>query len=219
MDNLVSWADWQYQPVSGGRNDFKPKKAPFYSLSELHMIPPMDDQLYQLFAPALTVTTTPGINVNTMKEATLKALVPQITKEESEEFFKHRDAEDEDNFFKGADDFFKYLQDKISYFRGDQNMISQYKKELEGRNIRIVTDETIFKITVQSQVNSATKLLEAWVTLGPLKPNQPNSPKGQTPPKPPGAPPPLSGPGLVPGQGDQAPRPDPGLKVTFMRIL
>ncbi len=80
----------------------------------------MDDDLYNLFAPNLTVSPHPRINVNTMKEATLKALFPQATKEEIEKFFKYRDSEEEDGTFKTEDDFFKYIQGNVQvYNRGD----------------------------------------------------------------------------------------------------
>jgi general secretion pathway protein K len=76
VDNIAGWADFSYERKSQ-TGDIPMKRAPFYSLTELHMIPGMDDQLYELFAPNLTVSRTPGINVNTMTEATLRALLPQ----------------------------------------------------------------------------------------------------------------------------------------------
>ena len=37
--------------------DELPKGAPFYDISELHMIPTMDDDLYDLFSPNSTAST------------------------------------------------------------------------------------------------------------------------------------------------------------------
>jgi hypothetical protein len=211
MDNLLAWADRTYEKKgSSGREDIKPKRAPFYSLSELHMIPPMDDQLYELFAPNLTVSTTPGINVNSMKRPTLRALIPQMTDEELDDFFKFRDSETEDNYFKSEDDFFKYVQDKVAAFRQDPEEIRRLREALAKRGIRLVTDETTFKITVRAEVNQAARLLEAWVTL--LSQKDQGQPKDAPPPA--GSPPPLSGPGP---RTDEPPK--SGLKVTFMRII
>jgi general secretion pathway protein K len=214
VDNIAAWADPTYERRTSSFKEKVPmKRGPFYSLSELHMIPGMDDRLYELFAPALTVSTTPGINVNTMKEPTLRALVPQITDEETKEFFKFRDSEEEDNSFKETEDFFKYLRDNISSFRHSEEQINQLKESLTKRHIRIVVDETEFKITVRAQVNQSTRLLEAWVTLtNPAGKNpgakSPFSPSAPIPPPP----------GMTNGATNPTP-PDSGLRITFMRIL
>ena len=74
-----------------------------------------------------------------------------------------------------------------------------------------MTDEEVYKITVLAQVNQATRLLEAWVTL------ESNTKK----PAAGGAPGPLTGP-VQPNPVDPnaaaAPPPAPaGLRITFMR--
>ena len=204
MDSIATWADRAYQPKSEPRNEvIPPKKAPFYEISELHMVPGMTDRLYSLFAPALTVAKTPGINVNTMKEPTLRALIPQITNDEVTDFFKFRDSEDEDHSFKDAEDFYKYLQSGVKVL-GSQPAIDKFKGDLAAQGTQIVTDETVFKITVQAQVNQATKMIEAWVELGKA-----------TPPTPAGGAPAAGSPSSLPGK----PITDAGLRITFMRIL
>ena len=214
MDAVFSWADNTYEKRnSSGKEQIKMKKAPFYSVSELHMLPLIDDQLYELFTPGLTAATTPGINVNTITEATLRAIVPQMTVEETKKFFTDRDNEEEDNSFKDAEGFYKYLLTNVGSFRGSQVAIDQLKKSLAERHIQIVTEETQFKVTVQAVVNQSTCLTEAWVTLGATNqtgtPNPSSSAKAQAP----GAPPAPS----VPGGANSVA--DPGLKITFMRIL
>lgn len=201
MDNIVAWADPSYEKrTASGNDDIPPKRAPFYTLSELHMIPGIDDQLYSLFAPALTVSATMGVNVNTMQDATLKALIPAVTEEEVKAFFEYRDSAEEDHLFKTEEDFLKYLMTNVAAFRNSQSEIDQFKESLTKRNIRLVVDETEFKITVAATVNQSTKKIEAWVSL---------SDKKQA--KPPQA-------GAATGTGDSQ-KQDPGLRVTFMRIL
>jgi type II secretory pathway component PulK len=205
LTGIVSWADRTYdRRVSSNLERFPPKKEPFYSLTELHMVPLIDDELYKLFAPSLTVSTTDGVNINTMQEMTLRALVPNMTKEEAAEFFKFRDSEESDNQFKSADDFYGYLTKFVNAYRGNQQAVDQLKTDLASRNIFLITDETEFKITVQAQVNTATRKIEAWVTLGTGSPNPTSS---STPP------PPAQG-GVI----TTPPPADSGLKITYMRI-
>jgi type II secretory pathway component PulK len=184
-------------------------------VSELRFLLEMDDTLYDLFAPALTVSLTPGINVNQMKEPTLRALLPGATAEEITKFFEFRDSELQDNSFRSADDFFKYLQQGFAFFRNDESEVRRYRENLDRRGVRIVTDETNFRITIRAEVGKATRVLEADVTLQDRRSatQNPNTPGLPAPPAPPpGTPgvPPISGPG--PNQNPS------GFKVTFMRI-
>ncbi|MBI4924475.1 MAG: general secretion pathway protein GspK [Bdellovibrio sp.] len=196
MENIIAWVDrtFESKSISGAKKEIKPKRAPFYALSELHLIHPMDDTLFQLFSPALTVSYTQGININTMTEPVLRGLVSQMTKDEITAFFKFRDSQETDNQFKTEQDFFNYLQEKVSAFRKDQNEVKKFKDELVHKNIRMITDEVNYKITVQAKVNQTSRLLEAWVTL--MDNNTQKSP--------------------VAGAVEEN---DPGLKITFLKIL
>ncbi|HUP57291.1 MAG TPA: hypothetical protein VM598_07565, partial [Bdellovibrionota bacterium] len=185
------------------------------SVSELHMLPILNDELYEVFSPTLTIASTPGINVNTMDEQTLKVLVPGITKEEVADFFKFRDSEEEDNFFKSEDDFFKYLLNNVAIFRRTQSEVDRFKEQLKKKT-RIVVDETQFKITVTAQVNQSSELIEAWITSSPT-----GGGTGSKPPQNPATP--GAQPSPQPNQNQDpnqpAPKADAGLKITFMRIL
>lgn len=212
MDGIAAWADRTYErQTTPSQEIIPPKQAPFYSLNELRMVHPMDDRLFELFAPSLTVSTTPGLNVNTIQDDALRALVPSMTEEERKEFFKHRDSETEDGFFKSADGFFKYLQDNVSAFRGDADEVRRFGEGLAQKNIRIVVDETHFKITVEAHVNQATRRIEAWVSFASSASSAASSSSASA-----GAPPPLSGPGFVDPAAIQT---KAGLKITFMRVL
>lgn len=207
MDNIAGWADFSYTRRTD-TGDLPVKKAPFYAVSELHMIPGMDDDLYELFSPNLTVARTPGVNVNTMKDVTLKAFFPLVTKDESEKFFKDRDSEETDGNFKTEEDFYKYVQANFqAYNRG--TLLDDLKKQFAANNVHFVTDETEFKITVQAQMNQSTRLIEAWVTLG----------SGSPGPSPSGVPTPAATVNLSGNTPANAPPPDPGVKIHFMRVL
>ncbi len=212
MDNLFAFTDRTYERKTTPPNDALPiKGAPLNSVSELRMIPGIDDKLFDLFSAALTVSTTPGININTMKEPTLKALIPGLKPEEIEEFFKFRDDETEDHTFKNADEFFSYLSTKTeAYSKGNQS-VDKLKQDFAKRGIRLVLDESEFKVTVKAKVNQATRLIEAWVTLMDNKKAGDNKNQNQNQP-------PVQNQVQGTALGNTG-RPDPGLRITFMRFL
>ncbi len=212
-DNLIAWADRNYERVGpAGRESVALKRMPFNSISELHMVNGLDDRLYELFAPNFSAGTIPMINVNTIQEGALGALVPSISKDEIKEFFKYRDGgeeQSEDHSFRTEDEFFDYLQKNISVFHNDKAEVDRFKQTLAKRGIRISVDEAYFKITVQATVQQSSKTLEAWVIFSPEKKNQsPNQPPPPVPVQP----------SAIPVQGAQAP-PETGLRVLYMRIL
>jgi len=214
MDSLAAWADPSYERKQSGMGDNTPfKRGPFYSITELHMIPGMDDQLYNLFSPTLTVSRTPGVNINSIQEPVLRALVPQMTDQEVKDFFTFRDDPEQDNSFKDSDSFFKYLSNSVAAFKSE-DVLNKFKQDFQKRNIRIVTDETEFKITVQATVNQSIRTLEAWVTLmddqGTKSSSSSNKPQGSTP---------TPAPSPSPQPSGTSSTPDAGLKINFMRIL
>ena len=211
VDQMIAWVDGSYEqryPVSD--HPIKMKKGPLYSLSELHMLPLMDDRLFNLFTPSLTASPTPGINVNTIDQATLRAIFPNLTDEEVNEFFKYRDDPEKDNHFKKPDDFYSYILKNMSTLRGDEKELDRLKQDLEKRGIRFITDESEFKITITAQANKARKVLEAWVRL-----EDKVTTGGNTQPSSSGQPSPS---GVIgPGRADV--EADSGIKVHFLRFL
>jgi hypothetical protein len=215
VDVVVSWVDRTNQRRTPTNLDKVPmKKAPFYSLSELHMLPMLDDELYQFFAPSLTVNRTPGINVNTMQEPLLRAIAPYMTKEEVTEFFKFRDSLEADNTFTAPEKFYEYLSKNVAAYKSQQ-ALTDLKNDFKKRSIELIIDETQFKITIRADAGTAARTIEAWVTLGTATPStqstNPQNPTGGATPPP--ATPPLSGPGTP-----QTPLADSGLKITFMKV-
>ena len=225
VDNISSWVDRKFEHHSGSRFDSKIpfKKAPFYSISELHMIPTMDDELYNLLTPTLTTSTTNGININTMREPVLRALIPKITTEEVTDFFKFRDGVDADNKFKSEDDFFAYLQKGISIFINNPQAVADFKASLTQQNIRFITDESQFKIMIAAQVNNSIRVIEAWVELSSDDSKKTTSPGASTSQGTSQGSSQGGSPDGVPDSNVSAPGgrtiPDPGLRITFMKII
>jgi type II secretory pathway component PulK len=164
-DNLLGWMDFTYQPKnSSGKQIIPYKHGPIYSLSELHMVHPIDDGLFDLLAPNFTPFITPGINVNKIEEPMLRAILTGITDEEVIQFYKDRDSEEVDGTFKAAEDFFKYVESHVAAFKSSTTL-DDLKTRLQKQGIQILTDAEIFKITVTAEVNKATRILEAWMLL------------------------------------------------------
>lgn len=163
-DNILGWVDFSYQAKNGSGKQLYYKKAPFYSMNELRMLHPVDDGLYDLLAPNFTTFSTPGINVNKVAEAMLRAILTGITDEEVIQFFKDRDSTEVDGTFATPDDFYKYVEQNVGAYKSS-TALDELKTKLAKQGIQILTDEEIFKITVTAEVNKATRTLEAWVLL------------------------------------------------------
>jgi type II secretory pathway component PulK len=220
MDNILGWVDPTYTPKNAsGRQTIPYKRAPFYSVSELKMIYPVDDGLYQLLAPQFTAAPTTGMNVNTIAAPLLHALFPNMTDIEVEEFFKFRDATDVDNTFKDEKSFWDYMTKSVGSVGSKAEEIRQ---KFLTQGVVFIVDEETFKILVTAEVNKAMRVIEAWVTLSKndsrqkkKKPAPGTNPNGQ----------PIDDTGVNPDAALDAESPENpnnppaniGLKITFMR--
>jgi len=102
-----------------------------------------------------------------------------------------------------------WLKDNVAAFSGSEEKINEFKQTLASRNIRIVTDESIFKISVEATVNQSRRVLEAWVMLVDNKSTTSGAPASQSR---------INGSAALSGAG--APKQDAaGLRVLFMRFL
>jgi general secretion pathway protein K len=217
-DNIAAWADATYEKRGRwGSETIPPKKAPFYSIQELHMIPGMDDTLFDVFAPSLTVGPTTSINANTMGASTFHALFRDASNDEIKELIKERDGEEggsvEGKTYKDPKEFFERVKSKLAAYQ-----TREPEKELSERGIQIVTEERIFRIRVKAQVNQSVRRLEAVVEL-PEKAgsgNQTNPATGTGRSSDPNTPQP--GPGSPQQTGSPSALAS-GLNVTFMRVF
>ncbi len=166
VSEMIGWADIGFDTTRTEQAVVPFKRAPYYDISELHYLTSMDDDVYNLLAPQFNAGMSQGINVNTIKDAVLRGLVPQMTDDERKAFFEFRDAPPpDDNSFKSGDDFFKYLGDKVDFFKNGKSKLDDFKTALTQRGIQLITDERYFKIRVEATVNQTKRTLEAWVTV------------------------------------------------------
>jgi hypothetical protein len=135
-----------------------------------------------------------------------------ITNDEVDDFFKFRDSTETDNSFQKVDDYYTWLKNNVAIFRHSDTEIATYKQSLEQKQIHLITDESLFKITVQAQVNQAVKTFEVWVSLGTDAQTGPSASPSVA-----ARPPVPAVPGASPTPASTTP--DSGLRITFMRIL
>ncbi len=92
VNHMIDWQDFDQESLNGGDEaafyrdfDFEgmsyPPNRPFRDVSELHFIPEMRDEIYNVIAPQVTVFGIQGINVNYAPKEVLQSIDPQITDE------------------------------------------------------------------------------------------------------------------------------------------
>ena len=232
VNHIINWVDYTYEEGNWPSNhNVPPKRGPMYDVSELHSIPLMEDELYDLIAPRLTVSLNTSVNVNTIGKPVIKALFPEITEEEKlDELINTRDDQEKDGKFKKPDDFLE----AIKSIGGNFTDIEKFKTELQKKNIEFVVAENTFNIEVSTEVNTAKLNLEASVQIIPpqgasaavtckadatqagcpaICATDPNDSQCQ-------APPPSQGAGGSAGTAPTTPKPrESGLRITKFRIL
>ncbi len=175
-DEIVGWSDLTYESLRAQQSSIPFKKAPFYDISELHYLPSIDDDLYNLLAPQFNASANSEININLINDEVLKSLVPQMTTEERKKFFAYRDqgtdnpnanttSGSSDGSFKDTDEFYKYLKGKVNAFGGSDTKINDFKTALVQRGVNLVTDESNFIIHIEATVQQTKRTLEAMVSL------------------------------------------------------
>jgi type II secretory pathway component PulK len=143
-----------------GFKPIQPKNAPFYSLTELHLIPGIDDTLYDLLSPLFTTFTTVGIHVNSADKHIFHALFPEATDEDIANLMRKRDDPDVGKPWTDADSFWKDAESVLS-----SNIVQAAKDRLDKVGLKIITNEKSFKITVIANQGLSTKRLEAYVVI------------------------------------------------------
>lgn len=103
---------------SDSSTDYYPPNRPFRTLAELHLVPGMTDEFYDLLAPRLTLNGMKGINPNLATKEVLKSLDAGMTDEVVSEIIKRRNDKDEGGPFKDAQDFWGFVQQRGARLQG-----------------------------------------------------------------------------------------------------
>lgn len=232
IQEIIGWADLSYDSPREQFATVPFKKAPFYHLTELHYLDTMEDGIYDLLADQFSAGVASTININTIQEPVLKGLIPQMTKDEVAKFFQYRDGTGqeavaaggkaqtpggtEDNTFKDAGEFYKYLGDKVQYFAGSTTRVNDFKTSIAQRGIELITEESNFLVHIEATVQQTKKIMEAMVSIVP-------DAAGSTPPKSGAAatPTPAATPNATQNANDPLSNPveRSNLKITQLRFL
>lgn len=170
VDQLAAWSIPGYPggKISQGEKKTTLKQAPFYHVSELFMVPGLEEELATSLQTLLSASPQCTLNINTASLEALWALFSElppssITEEDVKQLIKYRDQMSQK--FKDANAFFDWTQKNFSFFLQNQETWKEWKEQLSQKGIQIVTEETRFKISVEAKVGKSTKTIEMWVDL------------------------------------------------------
>jgi general secretion pathway protein K len=185
---------------SESQSDYFPPNRAFRTLQELHFVPEMTDDLFDLIESRVTIYGMKGINPNLATKEVLKSLDPGMTEEIVAAIIKRRDDKNEGGPFKDAKDFWGFVQSK--------NMRMEGKEE----DVPLVFD-SVFNFRIKSTGEYARSTSEITVivmdfnkTVAKIKDYVDKDKKAQNPPTDPTTPP---GGGTPPANGNQQPKTDP----------
>ncbi len=104
-----------------------PKRAPLTSFNELYTLPSWPDQILKLIENEFTVHGAIMIDLNKITDKLLKLLIPDITEEDIEEFFKYKNDPDDPKYFNSLDDFKNYIVN-IGNIMTEANFTERFNK-------------------------------------------------------------------------------------------
>ncbi|MEK2690619.1 type II secretion system minor pseudopilin [Bdellovibrio sp. GT3] len=125
VNNIADFMSDKSQSANGGdkratyssmnsefQSDYFPPNRSFRTISELHFVPGLTDELYEILEPRITIYGMKGINPNIATKDVLKSLDPGMTDEAVTEIIKRRDDQNQGGPFKDADDFWNFVTTK-----------------------------------------------------------------------------------------------------------
>lgn len=120
VNNMIDWVDEDSTGVSSGEErglyseiketDKLPPNQPFKTIQELHLVAAMEDELYDVIAPLLTVYGSGAINVNQATKEVLMSLDPLMTEDMVAKVIERRGNQNLGGPFKNAEDFYGFLE-------------------------------------------------------------------------------------------------------------
>lgn len=158
INQMKDWMSDKYVSSVGGDKrtyyaEFQTQELPpnrgFRTVGEMRLLPLMDDTLFEILQPRVTIYGQKGVNPNTATSSALQSLDPGITKAIAEKVLIQRDKKP----FGSADDFFTFLM--------------QEGARLEARNasdLPLSFDTlTSFRIIAEGRFGTATRKITVIV--------------------------------------------------------
>jgi len=161
-----------------------PKFAPLTSLTELNLLEGWNDDFVELLKDKFSVHEISIIDINKLTQGQLKLLFPEITDEQSKEFFKYRDgdpnamenenqeegnddADGSPHPFNSEEDFKELLVSKLEVT--SQEKYTERTTELSQAGLKFGVAGKLFKIIATGKMDNASYTIKAFVDL-PIKP-------------------------------------------------
>lgn len=156
------------EDAAGGDQNFQTpelsaKRAPFSSYSELYLLPEWPDDISNLIRNEFTIHGALMIDLNKITDKLLRVLIPDITPEDIEEFFKFKNNPQDPQHFNQLDDFKNYIV-SIGNIMNSDDFDERFKK-FQEQGLQFGPTPTLFKIIVSSTVNTATYTITAYVSI------------------------------------------------------
>ncbi|MBO9666428.1 MAG: general secretion pathway protein GspK, partial [Bdellovibrio sp.] len=131
INSIADWMSDKATSANGGdkraaystlnqeaQGEYYPPNRSFRSLAELHFVPGMTDEFYDILASRVTIYGMKGINPNIASKDVLKSLDPGMTDEVIKEIVKRRDDQNEGGPFKDKKEFWDFVTLKGARLEG-----------------------------------------------------------------------------------------------------
>ncbi len=164
-----------------------PKHAPLTSLSEMYYLLGWPEYLLKKVMKQLTVHEVGFISLNDLDLNGLRLIFPQITPEQIEEFFRHRDGDEELNErpqpFRAVAEFKSLIVEKLSVVSAGG--FDERAKEFAQGNLKFGVAGKLYKVQSVGIFNETQVTITAYVDLPVKDPPKPTAPAApQTPANP-----------------------------------
>ncbi len=138
-----------------------PKHAPMTSLSEMNLLPAWNDELIELVKNEITVHGKMVINVNTISDAWLNLIAPDMT-EENIKTFRQEKQENPDLLFNSDEELKRYFLDKDWIVESD---FDDKITILKNAGIVFGIESELFQITSTGVFQNAKYTINAIVSI------------------------------------------------------
>ncbi|MBI2026624.1 MAG: general secretion pathway protein GspK [Deltaproteobacteria bacterium] len=153
IDNIQDWVDEDNSRPAGGRETdlykeapYGPKNAPMETISELHLIFGIKDDLFDFLEPAVTVYGDGNININTASFLLIKSLSPELQDRHVEQIIQKRP-------FRTVKEFEEFVTNQLL-------LSAKFNKEPK---VSLTTEPSFFKIESVAQVGRSVKKINAII--------------------------------------------------------
>ncbi len=200
----------EFADISGkyAEDNTRPKHAPLVSMSELYLLKGWDDAIIDLIKDNLSVHDVTILPVNEITKSQLKALLPDATDFQLDEFFKAKNGDEKEGIppkeFNSVQDFKDFIVKDLGIC--SETSFDDRVKEFENAGISLGIVGKLFKVISRGEFGRATYMLTAYVDM-PVVPT-PKKKKAGTDPGPEGGDPESGGiapPPGTPGGTDKKP--------------